>query len=472
MTINLKEHIDRLTALRKRLQARANKFWENAGFKNTSESIELVDMWGKIKDITQEVENLRNSIESSERGIKEVPESAEVLRQRLSRDLKAADRKLKSALRIEKQATQLLSTIGTPAKPKEEKKEPPKKPEPEKKPLPPKEEPVKQAPPASPTPIGNKSYNDILKLIKKSVSKFNRNIPAAQRSMFDAIDEQLKRLDIYDDGRVKTTAKNLSILASIKNKMLRVLVTPEYRGSVKEFAKAFNELTTLTNEYWKTQEANFKPRRMLFALRKQAVSDTVNKLMESGIGVNVGDRITSLIKTSITTGGSYKKLTAQLRDGLLNTEQKGYLDRYAKQVSVDSLNQYAAQYNNIVSSDLGYEWFKYDNTLIETSRPFCQAMREEREYFHISEVPGLLKADDLYYDDEGVRKKVPINPKTKLPDGFIPGTNVDTFFVNRAGFFCGHQIRPVNERQVPQSIKDRVFATSAYKTWKASTGKK
>lgn len=312
------------------------------------------------------------------------------------------------------------------------------------------------------------TYNDILEKIKSSVSKFNRNIPKAQRDMFDAIEEQLKRLDVYDDGKVRSTAKNLNILASIKRKMIKVLVTPEYREAVKEFAKSFNELTTLQNSYWKTQEAKFKPRAILKALRKEAISTTVNQLTESGIGVNVGDRVTSIIKTSITTGGSYKKLTAQLRDGLLNTEQKGYLDRYAKQVTTDSLNQYAAQYNNIVASDLGYEWFKYDNTLIETSRPFCQAMREERAYFHISEIPALLRADDLYYDDNGVRKKVPINSKTKLPDGFIPGTSVDTFFVNRGGYNCGHQIRPVAERQVPADIVARVRATPAYKAWMAA----
>src|SRR5688572_4423986 len=119
------------------------------------------------------------------------------------------------------------------------------------------------------------TYNAILKKIKQAVSKFNRNIPKAQRAMFDAISEEITRLDLTNDGKVKTTAKNLSILTSIKAKMLRVLITPEYRQEVKEFAKAFNEITTLQNQYWKQQEATFKPRPILKALRKQAISDTV-----------------------------------------------------------------------------------------------------------------------------------------------------------------------------------------------------
>lgn len=308
------------------------------------------------------------------------------------------------------------------------------------------------------------TYNAILKEIRKAVKKFNRNIPKAQRDMFDAISEEITRLDLYDDGRVRTTAKNLSILASIKNKMLKVIVTPEYRASVKEFIAAFNTVTALQNAYWKEQEADFKPRKILTALRKQAITDTVSKLTESGIGVNVGERITEMLKASITTGGSYKKLTASLRDGLLNTEQKGYLDRYAKQVTIDSLNQYSAQYNNIVASDLGYEWYKYDNTDIETTRPWCDAMTDQ-PYFHVSEIPRLLRAEGLYYFKDGVKTKVELNSKTGLPAGMIPGTDASTIFVNRGGYNCGHQIRPVNERQVPAEVVARVKATAGYKWW-------
>lgn len=308
------------------------------------------------------------------------------------------------------------------------------------------------------------SYNDILKAIKQAVSKFNKKIPAAQRAMFDAISEEITRLDLYGDGRVRTTAKNLSILASIRSKMLRVLVTPEYRQDVKEFAKAFNEVTTLQNQYWKQQEVKFKPRRILGALRKQAISDTVNKLTESGIGVNVGDRITEMLKASITTGGSYKKLTASLRDGLLNTEQKGYLDRYAKQVTVDSINTYNAEYTRVVSSDLGYTFFKYDGTDITTTRPFCDALTDQ-PYFHISEVPRILRVEGLYYSKDGVKTKVPVNPKTNLWYGAIPGTDSNTFFSARGGYQCGHAIRPVNEKQVPVDVLVKIQATPAYKRW-------
>lgn len=307
------------------------------------------------------------------------------------------------------------------------------------------------------------TYEDILKYINRALKKFANSIPTAQRSIYDAIIEEVNRLEL-SDGKIRATVKNLSILNSIRNKINRVVLTDDYKQEVKDFAKAFNDITKLQNEYWRTIEKNFTPRPLLKEIRKQAITDVVGKLTEAGIGANVSDRIIDILRTNITTGGSYKDLTAQLRDGLLNTEQKGYLDRYAKQVTVDSINQYNAQYTQVVSSDLGYTWFKYDNTDIETTRPFCDAMTDQ-PYFHISQVPGILQAKDLYYLKDGVRTKVPIYDKTGLPHGLISGTNAENFFVRRGGYNCGHQIRPVAERQVPVEVREKIFATPEYQAW-------
>lgn len=310
----------------------------------------------------------------------------------------------------------------------------------------------------------------ILKKISQAVKKFNRSIPASQRSIYEAIIDEVNRLELYSDGKIRPTVKNLSILASIKNKINRIVLTDEYKQEVKDFAKSFNEVTKLQNEYWKSVESTFRPRTILKEIRKQAITDVVGKLTEAGIGANVSDRVIDILRTNITTGGSYKSLTAQLRDGLLNTEQKGYLDRYANQVTVDSLNQYNAQYTQIVTTDLGYTWFKYDNTDIETTRPFCDAMTDQ-PYFHISQVPAILKAKDLYYTKDGQRLKVELYDKTGLPHGMIPGTNPENFFVRRGGYNCGHQVRPVAERQVPGEVKAKVFATADYQKWAKITSK-
>lgn len=315
-------------------------------------------------------------------------------------------------------------------------------------------------------------YIDILKAIDKAVEKFNAKIPSAQKRMFDGIAEELKRLDTKS-GKIKATVSNLKIIQSIKNKLTRLIVTPEYLKDVKEFVTQFNEITKLQNAYWQSVEKDFTPRVLLREIRKQAIGDTIKNLTAAGIGSTISEQIATILRTNITTGGSYAQMTEQLREKILNTKTDGALEKYAKQITTDSLHQYSAQYSQTVSSDLGFDWYSYQGSEIMTSRPFCQAMVENNRYFHISQVPNLLKGLDAqgnrlkYIDNKtGEEKSVGLYDKTELPLGFIAGTNTANFFINRGGYGCGHQARPVSERIVPIAVREFVFESAAYKRWK------
>lgn len=314
--------------------------------------------------------------------------------------------------------------------------------------------------------------NKILKAIKKALARFDKKIPALQSELYKLMIAEIKRLDTNGDT-VKVTVKNLSILASIKNKLNRLILNPEYKAEIKEFAKAFNQVYALQFDYWKSVESTFKPRPLLKAIRNQAITDVVSQLTTQGISANVSDNLIQILRTNITAGGSYNDLAEQLRQSLTNTPQsKGILDRYVKVVATDAITQFNRQYTNIVSSDLGYEYFLYANTEIETSRPFCQSMVEYHKYFHISQVPEMLEGKFLgkrmrYTSNvkgEG-EKTVDIYPKTGLPYGFIAGTNAENFFIRCAGYSCQHSINPVNIRQVPKDVVTEVENTAAYKNW-------
>ena len=286
--------------------------------------------------------------------------------------------------------------------------------------------------------------------------------------MLDNILLQLRKLDLDDLGNIKSNVTNIRLLASIKSKLVKLVLTDDYLKQVKDFADSFNQITDLQNIFWKSIESTFKPKPLLREIRTQAIEDTVNSLTEAGIGTNIADEITGILRSNITTGGSYKSLEQQLRTALTDTgSSDGLLTKYTKQITTDSINQYSAQYTQIVSNDLGYEWYAYQGTDIKTTRPFCDAMTDFR-YFHVSEVPALLAAKGLYYTNQktGVRQLVPKYQKTGLPNGMIEGTNPQNFFIRRGGYNCGHQIRPVSERMVPGEIKGKVFLTPEYKQWK------
>lgn len=440
--------------------------------KTDSVGHEIVDHWGDIKDKVFDAERLQGNIEVglNRKNDPDFNNADEKYRQRILGGLEQSEKKLqnitKSLVGLETKANTFLSEYKPPSQQPAKKLEPVEEDAIKKTST---EKPVqKSIVIKEPTSLSGRSgnFNDILKEISDAVSKFNKSIPGTQRAIYDSINEQVQRLDL-NNGQIKPTVNNLKIVQSIKNKLSRLIVSPEYIKDVKQFAAAFNTITTLQNEYWASIESTFKPRALLKQIRIQTITDTVKQLTESGIGANISDKLANLLRTNITTGGSYKALNAQLREQLLNTQSDGLLLKYTKQITNDSINQYNAQYTHIVSSDLGYEWFAYQGSDITTTRPFCDAMTDFR-YFHITEVPRLLRADDLtYVDKSGKRVPVPIYDKTGLPGGMIPGTNAENFFVNRGGYNCGHQIRPVPERNVPQDIQERVKATQGYKIWKS-----
>lgn len=318
------------------------------------------------------------------------------------------------------------------------------------------------------------TFEAIIKRIDKAIGKFQKGIPRIQREIYNDIQDQLRRLDTKD-GKIKTTVANLRIINSIKQKMLKLILTPEYVKSVKEFTAAFKEITVMQNQYWQEVETSFKPNALLKEIRTQAIQDTIKNLTASGIGSTISDQVSSILRTNITTGGSLAQMTKQLSEKLLNTSTDGVLQKYTRQITSDAINQYNAQYTQTVSSDLGFEWFAWQGSEIVTSRPFCQAMVEHNRYFHISQIPNLLKGLDalgnkLEYTDNRTdeTKKVELYSKTKLPYGFIPGTNPANFFVNRGGFSCGHQARPVSQGLVPLAVRQIIYSTPEYKRWKSA----
>lgn len=300
-------------------------------------------------------------------------------------------------------------------------------------------------------------FNDIIKAINGAISDFNDSIPASQKSILDAVQLELKGLDLDRNGDIKTSVANLKTIGKIKAQLQNTIITDQYLNKVQDFVNSFATVAELQNQYWNAIESNFKPPALLAEIQKQAVTDTVTSLTEHGVAANISDALNGILQTSVTSGGSYADLTDQLRTALTDQEGKpGLLSQYAKTITTDALNTFARQYTQTISESLGYEWYAYQGSDIETTRPFCFAMTEFT-YFNVSEIPRLLAAENLYYTNPktGLRELVPIYVKTGLPAGLKAQTNPSNFLDLCGGWNCGHQARPVTAGQVPTYIINR-----------------
>ena len=287
-------------------------------------------------------------------------------------------------------------------------------------------------------------------LIDGSVEKFNSNIPEIQKQIAMKISLLIKDLDIDNQGNIVNNIKNVKIMGKIKAEVTAIVLNPDMKGNTGEFLAKFNDVSKLQNEYFKSINKSFKPSEILDEIRKQSITSTAESLSEMGLNANVIQPIVDMLQQNITTGGSWQELNKMLQDSILSNEKGlGTLERYTTTLTNDSLNQFSAQYTQLIASSLNYKWFIYTGGLIRTSRAFCEALKAKK-YVHISELPQIVVGNFNEFEKEGN-----MNPKTGLPKGMIDGTNAKNFYVYRGGYNCGHQLTPTDEVNIPQNLREQ-----------------
>lgn len=280
---------------------------------------------------------------------------------------------------------------------------------------------------------------ELLQTIDESVNQFVEGLSPIQERTYKRLLELVKELDVDAAGNLRRNVANLRKVSLIKKELNGLVLNKQYLESVSDFAITFDAVTELQNRYFSMLATDFTPKKVLEEVKKVNIDYTIEALTEAGIGENYTNEITKILKDNITTGGSYKDFTEQLREAIIGKEgEDGKLVSYAKQIATDSINQYSNSYNNIVAEDLGLEYFQFVGSNIKTTRPKCLHMTKLR-YFHKSEIAGIIRGD--------------IRGEKVSNAGMIPNTTVDTYPVYRNGYNCGHGFFWVSKATVPENVR-------------------
>jgi hypothetical protein len=273
-------------------------------------------------------------------------------------------------------------------------------------------------------------------------------MPKIQEQIYRRLLIFQKELIIQGDT-ITNSVKNIKLLSDLKSDLeMIILDDSDYLESVTKFAKLYDKVNDLNYAYFKALEKKFKPPKVMEAVKKQSVSLVLDSLTEAGMNTNLINPVREMINTYVTTGGSYSQLSKELNNYINGTPTiDGALVKYTKLITTDAINQYTATVNQVVSADLGWEWFRYVGSNIKTTRTFCKALTQ-KQYYHRSELPKIIKGNFTEFKE----MKGKIYDKTGLPQGMIDDTNVSNFQTYRGGYNCGHQSYPIPTYLVPKNI--------------------
>ena len=294
----------------------------------------------------------------------------------------------------------------------------------------------------------NKEIQATLKAIDDGLITWDEAMPKIQEQIYRRLLIFQKELIIQGDT-ITNSVKNIKLLSDLKSDLESIILDDsDYLESVTKFAKLYDKVTDLNFAYFKALEKKFKPPKVMEAVKKQSVSLVLDSLTEAGMNTNLINPVREMINTYVTTGGSYSQLSKELNNYINGTPTiDGALVKYTKLVTTDAINQYTATVNQVVSADLGWEWFRYVGSNIKTTRTFCKALTQ-KQYYHRSELPKIIKGNFAEFKE----MKGQLNQRTGLPQGMIEDTNVSNFQTYRGGYNCGHQAYPIPTYLVPKNI--------------------
>ena len=275
-------------------------------------------------------------------------------------------------------------------------------------------------------------------------NRFQKNVGTRQNAMWSTIFKSIKNLETDEAGNIIPNNKNLKLLRTLRGNVKKSIITPKYKKDLKRFLGGFDELKSINDTYYKTIAAGtLNANKQVFnEVKNFSIDATKNSLLDSGITQEIIKPVENILSQNVTSGGSFQDLTESLRKDILgDSKTLGKLERYASQITTDSLNQFNANYNQTVSQDLKLEFYFYNGAVKNTSRDYCVGMIRGGEL-------GL--SGGRYYHKKEVEQSASLQWAGK-----IPGTNSSSIFINRGGFNCGHQWLAVDTLAVPKSARDR-----------------
>lgn len=298
----------------------------------------------------------------------------------------------------------------------------------------------------------NKILSDKINRLNSVPDKFVSEIGKSQADLYKEIEDILLKLDT-EGNIIILNDKNMSLINSLSDKINQTIFNDEYLKSLTEFTSEFKKQSTLNNKYFQEINVGFKDEAIYTTTLEATQKNALQLLGQDAFTQTVTTPLSQMLQSSISNQTSFADTIKSVKlfiEG--NDEIDGALVSHVKRISYDAFSASDRTYTNTVANSLGLEFYRYQGSEIEDTRPFC----DERigKYFHKKEIEqwGMgEKCCGLAW------------PQSGKWAGRNANTNKSTIFIFCGGYNCKHSLIPVSTKSVPNDVINRAIDSGFYK---------
>ena len=253
-----------------------------------------------------------------------------------------------------------------------------------------------------------------------------------------------KALDFYAEQLAKNEGKTLVQRGgnTAKNSALfekklfdYISKNKQYRSEIRKYIRSFDQIDVL-NKLLHSEVNNLDIDRIIkiAGRAKGYVTKEVATGIVGEIHVNLTERalrsqftkqVQKVVFDNVLLGTPFSRAREILKKYIVGEKGEiGQLERWAGQITRDSISQYDGQINAMVQEEYELNAYQYVGGIKTNSRKQCKEWRKKK----------ILPIDTLQKEIDWAKSS---------GSGMVPGTTVSNFAVYRGGYNCRHQAYPV-----------------------------
>lgn len=274
-------------------------------------------------------------------------------------------------------------------------------------------------------------------LLLDAEKDFLAAVAATEKAVFSEILKILRKL-LSKDGKLVKDKINKTRAKQLVNQLLDVVQNSTLEKKVDLFLTNFDDVERINQQIYDLQDINLNNQLkeeigVFKTLQIERITEGI--LGDAQLTVNYINPIRDIILNGIATQSKLSDVESALRDYVKGsaTQSAGTLRRYARQIALDSINQFDGQTNDIIRDAHNLDGWLYVNPLVDKSRQNCIDLVNGKGRFEKYAIqPGLYRVADIPAIIRSARKG--------RGSGWNPSTTPATWATYRGGYQCNHQV--------------------------------